>query len=277
MRQTGKDQFVVGYVTDPNQPDVVLSHAVRQARMIGKGLILLHISDPRYHALSPDEAEPLLQALCARSGLPGATYCALKGKTADVVGALPTALGAVAVVAEAHKGERRRSPRNGKELLRNFARCRTAYLVAQQACDEKQPTDVALSVDFRRESKEKFVWSSYFARFAHSRVHALHYDYRDQGLFTKWQANMGQLSRLFQGFKQEVDAYPMANHSLFLDTNGVRTTAEQGWGLYITVTTNERDALEYLIGTQEQRTVVNPWHIPVLFLNPRQDLYVLCD
>jgi len=47
--------------------------------------------------------------------------------------------------------------------------------------------------------------------------------------------------------------------------------------LLIAVTTKEKDGLEFFVGVQEQRTIVNRERIPILFLNPREDLYVLCD
>ena len=47
----------------------------------------------------------------------------------------------------------------------------------------------------------------------------------------------------------------------------------------ITLTTDlrKRDILEWFIGTQEQRIVRNSLLMPILFLNPRDDFYVLCD
>jgi nucleotide-binding universal stress UspA family protein len=52
-----KDQFVIAYLADLDNPDTVLTHAVALARMLGKGLILLHISDPRYTDLTPTRQE----------------------------------------------------------------------------------------------------------------------------------------------------------------------------------------------------------------------------
>ena len=65
--------------------------------------------------------------------------------------------------------------------------------------------------------------------------------------------------------------------SQYLDIDVLKYASQQNIGLLVSVTTKERDVMEYFIGVQEERTRINEYKIPVLFLNPREDLYVLCD
>lgn len=282
-----KDQFIIAYFADFGHTDVVLSWALFLAQMLGKGLILLHISDPRYTDTTPDQAEQELQKIKSDinsnrrfSGLSAnnVSYAALKGDSRQVITALPTLLNAVAVVAEVDAHAGRRSALGAKSLLRNFAECKTAFLIAQDpirnASDLK---DVALTVDFRKESKDKFIWSSYFPRFGGITNHVLYYDYKDEFLNRKWYANMQQLHKLYTGlgitFKPEI----IESKSTYQDLNALRFCHENNIGMLISVTTKEKDGLEFFIGVQESRTIINSQRIPILFLNPREDLYVLCD
>jgi hypothetical protein len=132
-------------------------------------------------------------------------------------------------------------------------------------------------VDFKKESKDKFIWSSYFPRFIGSQMHVLYYDYKDQFLHSKWYANMQQLHKLYTGLNITFQPHIISSKSTFPDINALRFSNENGYDLLICVTTKERDTLEMFIGTQEMRTIKNSYHIPILFLNPREDLYVLCD
>lgn len=274
-----KDQFIVAYISNLEQPHAVLSHAYYLSRMLNKGLILLHISDPRYTRLTTSEAELRLQRL--RDTLPAdanVTYVALKGKTREVVEKLPVLIGAVALVCHVDAKARRRHPQHARELLSNFRSCKVAYLTVQEPMrNPRQLQNVALVVEFKKETKEKFIWASYFARFNHSVVHALHYDYKDEMLRRKWFDNMKFLHRLFSALGIGFTPHVIPDKSTFEDVNALRYCAEQHYDLLVSVTTDERDLLEFFIGTQERRTIVNSQHIPVLLLNPREDLYVICD
>ncbi len=276
-----KDQFVIAYIADFNHCTATLSYALFLAQMVKKGLVLLHVSDPRYTQLQPHEAAPRLQALqqqYATAEVPS-SYAALSGSTQEVLTSLPTLLGAVAVVAQVDPHAARRSAIHRRQLLRNFSLCKTAFLIVQDPLPEGKPAlrDVALSVDFKKESKDKYIWTSYFARFNGSTVHALYYDYKDEFLKHKWYSNMKFLHKLFSSLNLTFQPHIIPSRSTYTDINALRYAVSQGYGLLVSVTTKERDAIEWIIGTQEQRLIANPDRMPILFLNPREDLYVLCD
>lgn len=271
-----KDQFIIAYLTNLQHPDIVVSHALLMARMLRKGLILLHISDPKYTALTPDEAQPLLQTIREGIDLADCNYVALKGDTRAVVKALPDLLGAVLIVAEASAGAPRRSPIHKKSVLGNFEECKVAFLTVQEPCQTRME-DIALFIDFKKESKEKYIWSSYFARFNGSRVQVLHYDYKDEGLRHKWYSNMKFLARLYNSLDITFTPHFIPHKSAYNDLDALRYAHEQGYRLLISTTTKEKDVAEWFMGTQEERIIVNSYNIPILFLNPREDLYVLCD
>ena len=273
-----KDQFVIAYIADFAKTEVVLSYAIHMAKMLRKGLILLHICDPHYSRLTPDEAEQRLQALLPQCPSLPTTYAALKGNTRELIGLLPQLLGAVTVVAQVERGAKRRSPLNRRTLLKNFGDCKSAFLVAQEPLrDAEQLRDVAMAVDFKKESKDKFIWSSYFPRFGGCRMHALYYDYKDEFLKGKWYANMKQLHKLYSELGIRFEPHIIESKSTYQDVNALRYAKQQGYGMLIAVTTKEKDGLEFFIGVQELRTIVNKQQLPMLFLNPREDLYVLCD
>lgn len=281
-----KDQFVIAYLSDLQQTETVVSHATFFAQRLGKGLILLHVSDPRYTKVTPDEAERELNRLCETQAFKQScshtvTYAALSGDTRQVLSSLPTLMNAVLVVAQVSAKAGLRSPQNRRNVIRDFADCRAAFLTVQMPLslrkDAECYSDVAMVVDFKKESKDKFIWSSYFPRFVSSRMHVLYLDYKDQFLHSKWYANMQQLHKLYTGLEISFQPHVIGSNSTFPDTEALRFAHEQGYSLLICVTTKERDTLEFFIGTQELRTITNPYNIPILFLNPREDLYVLCD
>ena len=275
-----KDQYVVAYIADYEEINTVLSYSLFLSAMLQKGLILLRISDPEYTSETPAEAEQKLKSI--RAGLPAnvlATYCALKGKTKDVISLLPKAIGAVAIVGAVKNNASSKSPLNKKRVFKDFAQCKVAYLLAQEPLtDFRAMKRVGFSFDFKKESKEKLVWTSYFERFFKSELFMLSYDYKDEFLRNKWYANVKFANKLFDNLNVTYQKQSIGSkQKLFMDVLALDIANQINLGLLVTTTTNEKDAIEYFIGVQETRTVVNAYKIPILFINPREDLYVLCD
>lgn len=274
-----KDQFVVAYIADLELSHAVVSYSLYFARMLNKGLILLHISDPRYTSKTPEDAEPRLQQI--RQALPecaAISYAALKGNTKEIINALPTLLGAVLLVAHVSSKASRRSPIHPHKLLRDFSECKVAYLTVQEPMVSPDSlTNVAFTINYKKETKDKFIWSSYFARFFGSSVHALYYDYSDEILRRKWYDNMRFLHKLYSALNISFSPHSIVAKNTFEDINALKFCVDNHFDLLLCLTTKERDALEFFIGVQEKYLIVNSHHLPILFLNPREDLYVICD
>ncbi|MBQ6068933.1 MAG: universal stress protein [Bacteroidales bacterium] len=275
-----KDQFVIAYLADLSMTHTVVSHAAFLAQMLNKGLILLYVEDPRHHNPTVDQATPtLLQIEAAHPNIHPA-HVALKGDTREIINALPTMLNGVIAVAGVNPSIRRGSPTHPRQVLRLFGGCKIAYLTVQSPLENPSVySHIGYGIDFRKESKEKLIWASYFSRFNHSRLTVLHYDYSDDGLRAKWHNNILFMNKFFKGLGVTYDQQSVTGRALFPETQICDTAARIGCGMLISVTTDTRDLdiLEWFAGTQEQRIIRNPHRLPILFINPRNDIYVLCD
>ncbi len=275
-----KDQFVIAYLADLTMTHEVVSHACTLARMLNKGLILLYVEDPRHNNPPVDQATPTLLQIEAEHPDVHPAHVAMKGNTREVIDALPTMLNGVIAVAGINANARRGTPTHPRQVLHLFGGCKIAYLTVQSPVSQSTAySHVGFGIDFRKESKEKLIWASYFSRFNHSRLTMLHFDYSDEGLRAKWHNNVLFMNKFFNGLGVAYDQQSVTGRALFPETLVCDTAAHIGCDILISVTTDTRDLdiIEWFAGTQEQRSVRNPHHLPVLFINPRNDLYVLCD
>ena len=275
-----KDQYIAAYIADNSYDEVVLSYALFMSNMLKKGLILLSISDPKYTTITTAEAEVHLKELKARiMSDTYVTYCALKGETRKILSALPAAFNVVTIVSAVDKNASRKSPIAKRNVLKNFSDCKTAFLLVQKKLEDiNKINNVGFSVDFKKESKDKLLWASYFARFNNSLLHAISPKYDDDFLRNKWNDNIRFMDKMFGGLNIVSKKHTIAKQqSQYLDIDVLKYANEENIGLLIATTTKERDVIEYFIGVQEDRTIVNEFDIPILYLNPREDLYVLCD
>lgn len=275
-----KDQFVIAYLADLSMTNEVVSHACFLARMLNKGLILLYVEDSHHHNPTVAQVTPTLLQIEAAHPDAHPAHVALKGNTREVVDALPTMLNGVIAVAGVNSSARRGSPTHPLQVLHLFGGCKIAYLTVQRPLiNPTAYSHVGYGIDFRKESKEKLIWASYFSRFNHSRLTMLHFDYGDDGLRAKWHNNVLFMNKFFKGLNVTYDQQSVSGRALFPETLVCHTAAHIGCGLLISVTTDTRDLdiIEWFAGTQERRTIRNPHHLSVLYINPRNDIYVLCD
>lgn len=292
-----KDQFVIAYLPSMEVADCVITHAQQMAQMLGKDIILLHVDDPRHRhsRVSEDELKHLQETINHSTDTPGrfvphASYCILHQSTREAIDAAATLMNGVVAVVAVNANAQRKDPTHPHEVLRNFSQSKIAYLTIQVASSQvtdhnSQPintyySDISLSIDFKKESKEKLIWASYFARFNRSSIHVFYDDYRDEGLRAKWYNNMKFLTKFFDSLSLTFTPHAVkAGHALFPEVVMLDQAAKSGCSLLVSITTDLRakDTLEFFVGTQEERTIRNPHHLPVLFINPRDDIYVLCD
>ena len=280
MPKKKKDQFVIAYIADLVGSSIVVDYARSLSGFLGKGLILLFVCDKRYTKTDADEAQERLTAI--KNQYPGEdiSFCVLKGRTREIINLLPTMLNGVVVVAGVDRHSSLLKPTHPRRVMHDFAQCKIAYLTVQNSTTIKPAMrDVALRIDYNRESKEKLIWSSYFARFNKSHLHVLHESYSDSGLRTKFDNNMLFLDKFFSSLGVSYSKETMPTAANFPDRKAAEIAHNKSYDLMVCVTTDtrEHDLLDWLIGVQDTRVVKNKQGLPVLFINPRDDIYVLCD
>lgn len=275
-----KDQFVIAYLADLTMSEAVVSHAAFMARMLNKGIILLYVEDKKLATPPAAEAERAIADIEKGIADLRPAHVIMKEGLQAVIDALPTLLNGVVAVAGVDTGAAKSSPTHPRTLLRLFKNCKIAYLTVQTPLADSHAYDrTAFGIDFRKESKDKLIWASYMARFHKSRLTMLHFQYRDEGLRGKWRNNVLFMNKFFKTLGVSYDSRAVDGHALFPETIICDNASLMGCGLLISVTTDTRDLdiIEWIVGTQEQRTIRNAAKMPVLFINPRNDIYVLCD
>ena len=261
-----KDQFVIACIESPESAAVVLPWARHLAECLNhKGLMALHVSPDR------QQSDDWLKTL----GIP---YVSLQGDWHTAIEGLPTAFNGILAVTAVDTAAPRTSLTHPKTLLREFKNCKIAYLVVSGASQLPTPNSqlsTVLTMTHRREGKEKLVWASYLARFVDSSVTIAHPDYRDGDLRMRWRNNMRFVEKMFSPLGIDYTT-ALLSRSTRVD---LAALDELHPDLLIarTTDTRERDFIDWLLPLPEYRLLTHPSHTPLLFLNPRDDLYILCD
>ena len=263
-----KDQFVIACVESPASAAVVLPWARHFAECLNhKGLMVLHVENGEQRAADEEWLHEL-----------GVPYVSMHGDWRTAIEGLPTAFNGILAVTACDTAAPRSSLTHPKTLLHEFKNCKTAYLVVSgkwKAESGAAQLSTALTMTHRREGKEKLAWASYLARFLGSRVTIAHPDYRDGDLRMRWRNNMRFVDKMFSplGIDYATSILPKATH---VDLTAL-DQLQPDLLIARTTDTRERDFVDWMLPLPEYRLLTHPSSTPLLFLNPRDDLYILCD
>ena len=143
----------------------------------------------------------------------------------------------------------------------------TAYL--ENVTDYK---NILLTLDIERQNKEKALWAGYFSRFYGSVIHILYPEYKDEGLAKLVRDNVDFVEKLYENLEISYDKYPVSSQG-YLDAYALTDTHESG--ALVIMMTRYFTLADILTGPRE-RKIIGKTGMPVLCINQRDDLYVLC-
>lgn len=261
-----KDQHIIACVETPDTADPVIAYATYCARRLNnKGVILLNVGHDGDNQWLKNYHLP---------------YIGLKGDWSTAIEALPTTFGGILAVAGVNPKARRTSITHPSTLLRAFAQCKTAFLTVNtnsKNITPGWPLTTTFTVDHRRESKEKFLWASYMARFFNSKLIAVSPEYHDSGLRQQQYNNIRFLDKLFKPLCVDYTTATIPDSPTLSPDRAVLHKLHPDLHIAITTDTRERDIIDWVMGRPEKRLLQHSPETPILFLNQRDDLYILCD
>lgn len=255
-----KDQNVILCVDSAQNAATALPWARHFAEHLNhKGIIALHVGEPT--------APQWLQQL----EIP---YISMHGQWSTAIEGLPTVFNGILAVAACDPEAPRTSIANPHTLLRAFRNSKIAYLAVNRHSLLTVSQSV-LTLTHRSEGKEKLVWASYLARFLNSEITIASPDYRDADLRWRLGNNLIFADKIFNPLNITYN-----RHTLPSTTHVDRASIDDlhpNLLIARTTDTRDRDFLDWLAPLPEYRLLTHPSHTPLLFLNPRDDLYILCD
>lgn len=131
---------------------------------------------------------------------------------------------------------------------------------------------VALPVTFLMEEKEKGPFASAFGRFFLSEI--VFFAPNDYG--SKAKTNIAAITKLFKSFSLNYTQIQGEKNSEKVEMEATQKAPANNCGLVI-VTASREYGLDDIIFGPKERKIIKKAQIPVMLINPRGDLYSLCD
>ncbi len=142
------------------------------------------------------------------------------------------------------------------------------------------PTDdafrnVLLPLDIERYAKEKALWAGYFSRFYQSLIHVIYPSYADAGLRRQIHDNVAFVEKLYQNLNVTYELAAVEPQK-DLDLYAVEYARNKGATLTVAIISRYFSLTDLFAGARIRKIIGNSYNFPVLCINQRDDLYVLC-
>ena len=176
---------------------------------------------------------------------------------------------------------------NAKKARKWIVKSRVPVLaVGNIEIKENDYQHVVFPLDTRCHEKELALWASYFPTYwqkncAHlfkekAMIHIIFNEYQNKLLRKKVQNNIDFVSKMFDNLNVSYSLHPFAMINN-IHTFGLSFATKTNNSFMLFLMTEHLSLIDLLFGPLEKRILGNKENIPVLCLNAREDIFVLCQ
>ena len=193
-----------------------------------------------------------------------------KGSIFTTIGEVASEVEAELVVMGTH-GLRGMQKLTGSWALKVIVSSKVPFVVVQEPPNETDFRDIVFPIDFKKESKEKLNWVTYFYKYFSPKFHIIKPNTTDVGFIKRIKANIA-FARKFMDSKNVDYEMHTANGKKSFQIEIMDFAKEINADLILILSTKNIGLTDYVIGAQEQYVIANSSKIPVMVINPRDDL-----
>jgi len=149
---------------------------------------------------------------------------------------------------------------------------RIPYVFFKNSFDELQPKKVLVPVSFLEEEYEKAQFAAAFGRFYGANITILLA--KDYG--SKARVTAGKMTTLFEKFNLDVTHEQGEKDSFKIEYEAIENAKRESFGIVLVTASRDYGLDDILFGPKELHLILKST-VPLLIVNPRGDLYALCD
>ena len=163
------------------------------------------------------------------------------------------------------------SAKSIQNLLQCSRNLRMPYLFVKQG-QNIDISSVLVPITFLEEDREKAPFSSAFGRFLHTKITLL--TANDYG--SKARVTTNVIKTLLDSFGLKYNAQTAQKDSFGVENEAVEKALEENFNLVILSASREYGLDDWLFGPKELK-LIKKSKVALMLINPRADLYALCD
>lgn len=159
-----------------------------------------------------------------------------------------------------------------KNSLKIIRKSRIPFLIIQKETPDNLFKNIILPLNHLKETKELASWASYFGKLNNSLINVILPEKIDD--YTK--NNLLFVRKVAGQFNASLNEIISGKNQYSTWKTAIETGKNLPNSLILCMNSKKENIFDMIFGSKEIKTISNKFHIPVLSLNPRNDLFVPC-
>lgn len=267
---TYSDQKIIVVCDFSEQMNEVVVHGARMADILKKELCLFALWKDKSQKTEVQE-KLILMSRNLKSQLPDlqVSNLILRNSLFDNIEKLVNDYNSVLVVL--HQAQIKNSMKAFRESSIPF------LFVKGSSAEFLQYKNVLVPVDYRKASKETSLWASYLGRFNRSHIHVIYARETNRDDENRLMRNV----KFFQKFLSSLNVHHTLvegkSSSWGICTETLENAKKLKGDVMIFSGSSTITLIDLMIGLPEKRIVQKAGNLPVMLINPRKDICMICD
>jgi len=247
-----------------------LQHAVRIAKIVGNEISLIHIvKNEKESATAIKKMDEVAVDSEIRHGIKPSVIVK-EGSIFTTISEVASEIEANMVIMGTH-GIKGMQKLTGSWALKVIAGSMVPFVVVQSPPNESPFNKIVVPINFRVENKEQIPWVIYLAKYYRSEILFFKDNAADEHLRSKTLRNLQFARKMLGQYNINFQIIESTYKEKFADAT-ISFARDQKADLIVVMTTKNIGLKDYILSANEQYIIANSAKIPVMCINPREDL-----
>jgi len=285
QEQTPIQQILVPYDFSKAAENAVI-YAIEMARLFKCEISIFHAINKKNIKLyaNPTEAETAVKkklaaianSIITQEQIPVNIYV-FHDEAEQVINKIYQKINAITVIAGLNSLKNKFNYFSSGSLVSDYRNLRIPIIIVRDELPRRSIfRGIVLPLDFNRESKEKAAWAGHISTLNKSNVTILTRHYNDSYFAASLRGNVVLVKKLFENLGVDYQLVNEPDIKCDVDKYAVDYAWYNNGDLIVLMATKEIAVDDLLFGLKEKKIIENQYKLPVMLINPRDDLYLPC-
>jgi nucleotide-binding universal stress UspA family protein len=283
--ETAKQQVLIPYDFSEASENALI-YGIELARLFKCEVSIIHTISKKHldKNHNPEEAETSAKAglitlsnnIISKHNLLVNVYV-FQGEVNELINKFYEKINAIAVIAGLNSVKKKTHYFTAGKLVTDYRNIRVPLIVVHDIMPRKTMySHIILPLDFNRESKEKSAWAGHISTLNKSKVKILIRAYKDAYFAASLRNNLVLVKKLYKNLEVDYDIVKEPDITVDIDKYAVEYAWLNNADLLVIMATKDIAVDDLLLGLREKKIIDNKYKLPVMLINPRDDLYLPC-
>lgn len=250
--------------------EYALQHAVRVSKIVDNDITIIHIvKNAKESAIAQKKLEEVAFETDIKYSIKPSVIVK-EGTIFATISEVASEIEANMVIMGTH-GIRGMQKLTGSWALKVIAGSFVPFVVVQSPPSESPFNKIVVPINFKNENKEQIPWVIYLARYYRSEILFFKDAVKDDHINMKINRNLMFAKKMLNQYNIKYDILENRSNMKYADAT-IAFAKENKADLIVVMTTKNIGIKDYMMGAIEQYIIANSAKIPVMCINPREDL-----